>query len=248
MTGEGNHERDWPGTGSISFNGAKDSGGECGVPTHARYPMPVANSSGAEYYYGWRQGPVHFVMMATELPFTPGSAQREFLERELLENVDRTVTPWVVFMGHRPMYYGNASDPRMVAELEPLLARSGVDLAMWGHVHLAQVTCSLLKGACVDRRGDGSNAAPVHAVVGNGGMTLVPLPDPAPAWSEYVKAEFGFSTLRATAETLELSMYGDALQGAPSPLRHVTRLEKPSGRAALRRAGEGLVRGTARRA
>jgi hypothetical protein len=39
MVSEGNHERDWPGTGT--FFGSKDSGGECGVPTAARFTMPV---------------------------------------------------------------------------------------------------------------------------------------------------------------------------------------------------------------
>ena len=39
MTGMGNHERDFPGSGNSIGNG--DSGGECGVPTEARFPMPT---------------------------------------------------------------------------------------------------------------------------------------------------------------------------------------------------------------
>jgi len=34
----GNHERDWPNSGS--FYGVKDSYGECGVPHEKRFPMP----------------------------------------------------------------------------------------------------------------------------------------------------------------------------------------------------------------
>ena len=38
----GNHERDWPGTGTrFDFPPAKDSGGECGVPYDKRFPMPL---------------------------------------------------------------------------------------------------------------------------------------------------------------------------------------------------------------
>ena len=37
----GNHERDWPGTGTrFDFPPARDSGGECGVPYARRFPMP----------------------------------------------------------------------------------------------------------------------------------------------------------------------------------------------------------------
>ena len=39
MTGQGNHERDFPNSGS-DFGGG-DSGGECGVPTQARFHMPT---------------------------------------------------------------------------------------------------------------------------------------------------------------------------------------------------------------
>jgi hypothetical protein len=40
MTGQGNHERDWVDSGSISIGGG-DSGGECGVPTQSRFQNPV---------------------------------------------------------------------------------------------------------------------------------------------------------------------------------------------------------------
>ena len=38
--GMGNHERDWPGTGDAFGDSASDSGGECGIPTLARYHTP----------------------------------------------------------------------------------------------------------------------------------------------------------------------------------------------------------------
>lgn len=37
----GNHERDWPGTGS--FYGTLDSGGECGVPSQTLFYVPAEN-------------------------------------------------------------------------------------------------------------------------------------------------------------------------------------------------------------
>jgi len=42
-------------------------------------------------------------MMSTEHNFTKSSVQYKWLLSDL-EKVDRSVTPWIVFMGHRPMY------------------------------------------------------------------------------------------------------------------------------------------------
>jgi hypothetical protein len=41
MVGSGNHERDWPGSGS--FYGNLDSGGECGVPAQNMFYVPAEN-------------------------------------------------------------------------------------------------------------------------------------------------------------------------------------------------------------
>lgn len=42
-------------------------------------------------------------MMSTENNFTAGSPQYEWMENDL-KSVNRTLTPWVVIAGHRPMY------------------------------------------------------------------------------------------------------------------------------------------------
>ena len=41
-------------------------------------------------------------VQTTEWDFTTGSAQYNFI-KSALASVDRSVTPWVIFMGHRPM-------------------------------------------------------------------------------------------------------------------------------------------------
>ena len=43
----GNHERDWPGTGS--FYGNMDSGGECGVLAETMFYVPAENR--AKFWY-----------------------------------------------------------------------------------------------------------------------------------------------------------------------------------------------------
>ena len=52
------------------------------------------------YRYGFDYGSVHFVLMSTEHNFTQGSPQYKFLENHLA-SVNRTLTPWLIFGGHR---------------------------------------------------------------------------------------------------------------------------------------------------
>ena len=138
MTAMGNHERDFPNSGAAIGKG--DSGGECGVPTQARFHMPtcpqpnvapcIGQMAGAhsglslapgsakrrlagpvgsadDGWYSFNQGPVHFAVMTTEHASTRGSRQHAFFEADLAA-VDRKVTPWVLFLGHRQMYSGNS--------------------------------------------------------------------------------------------------------------------------------------------
>jgi hypothetical protein len=171
MTGMGNHERDWPGTGTI---GMQDSGGECGTPTQHRFTMPVPSRKQEAGWYSFDMGPVHVVMLFTELPCGKGSSQYDFLAADLAA-VDRAVTPWVVVGGHRPMYWTmldgslgpDTSDNfcHGARDLEPLFFAHEVDLALWGHVHNTLVTCPVFNGRCGDPAG-GAFAGTLHGRLG----------------------------------------------------------------------------------
>ena len=50
--------------------------------------------------YGFSVGSVHIVLMSTELNFTVGSDQYNWL-KDHLASVDRSLTPWLIFAGHR---------------------------------------------------------------------------------------------------------------------------------------------------
>lgn len=117
-----------------------DSGGECGIPTQVRFPSPTRDSASQDA--GWwslTHASATFIMINTEMAVGPGSDQYAFLEATLAA-VDRSVTPWVILLGHRPMYYvsdakeGGARDA-MFGVFEDLLMQYKVDVAMWGHVH-----------------------------------------------------------------------------------------------------------------
>jgi len=240
MVNQGNHERDYPKSGSY-FQGM-DSGGECGVPTQMRFPMPTPSHRQDEGWYSFEQGPVHFVMLDTEMLTGNGSAQFAFIDADL-RAVNRSRTPWVIVSGHRPMYSGSDSlgkggkmdgvdtgNGPWMEELEDLLYKHEVDLCLWGHVHNAEVTCPVRKGECVKPSSPGGYAAPVHAILGNGGQSLSPFclnatcccsmeegSCPAackalPKWSQWRLDRFGFSTLLVEGkEKLTVDFFVDCI-------------------------------------
>ena len=194
----GNHERDFPGSGSTIGSG--DSGGECGVPTQARFHMPTCAQpntkpcigtkhvgatatttdhssvvlgaskarrrgpvgSSDDGWYSFEQGPLHVIMLHTEVSSAVGSRQYEFVAADLAA-VDREKTPWVIIAGHRQMYAGNAKGPQNALNaLEPLLIGHKVDLAFWGHIHYAQRSCPMVNATCVTTTDAAGYDAPIH--------------------------------------------------------------------------------------
>lgn len=159
MTGEGNHERDYPRSGD-RYTNATDSGGECGIPYYQRFIMPGSSVfANTVSWYSFNYGNVHVIVMSTEMEFMPNSPQYLWLENDL-QTVNRSATPWVVLSGHRPMYVDcvNSTDQagvQTVAEelrtwIEPMFVKYRVNLAMWGHHHSYQVTCPVKAGECVE--------------------------------------------------------------------------------------------------
>eukprot|EP00055_Hartaetosiga_balthica_P011519 m.52627 g.52627 ORF g.52627 m.52627 type:complete len:579 (+) comp7627_c1_seq1:64-1800(+) len=206
MTGLGNHEQDTP---NKTFYDDNDSGGECGVPTTSRFIMPSKTVWNA--WYSFEIGPVHFIMMDTELDCSKGSDQYNFFVEDL-SKVNRSVTPWVIFSGHRSMYYllgtGSFLDSNF-AQFEDLLMKYEVDLALWGHYHNLLRTCPVYNQTCMEPKTEGGFAAPIHAVIGNGGMSLTPVPEKPADWTVYQNSVWGYSTIDANATTLHMQFFED---------------------------------------
>jgi hypothetical protein len=240
MTSPGNHERDYPNSGSF-YNGT-DSGGECGVAYEHRFIMPPPSNNHILQqiqhkqqqqqqpiadslnnfdvkedtpWYSFNYGNIHFVMMSTEHNFTVGSLQYEWIVADL-SAVDRVITPWVIFTGHRPMYIDSsyngtqrdADQPVAIllrANIEPLLVKYNVNLALWGHHHSYQRTCPVFQQQCQE-----SGNYPVHAVIGMGGFQLSGIEKVAPAWINYVDArDFGYSRIHTTMYSLHFQYFSN---------------------------------------
>lgn len=213
LLGQGNHERDWPSSGSYVSN---DSGGECGIPTQVRFPSPT-QSSGSQDQGWWSivHGSALIIMINTEMSVAPGSDQYAFLE-STLNAANRSETPWIIAAGHRPMYYvdtsanGGARDA-MFGVIEPLLMQYKVDLYLVGHVHNFFSSCPMYNSSCVAAPAPGAYDAPVHVCIGNAGQGLsgINAKNP-PKWVTFQANEWGLSAIHVyNATTMTLDYYDD---------------------------------------
>lgn len=217
FTTVGNHESDWPESATI-YN-QTDSGGECGVMSTGLLPMPLSTTKDTPWW-SYNVGLIHFVGMSTEHNFTECSPQYQFLEQDLA-SVDRSVTPWIVFNGHRAMYINSDfmddvsySDgtvmKQLVDNIEPLLYKYRVNAAFWGHNHVFQRQSAVYNYTVVEHSKDGQNAdgdsaavyenpqATVQIVIGNAGATFsdnaLAVP---PVWNEVTAMFYGYSVVKA---------------------------------------------------
>ncbi|KAL1220050.1 putative inactive purple acid phosphatase 1 [Cardamine amara subsp. amara] len=71
MIASGNHERDWPNSGS--FYQGLDSGGECGVPAETMFYVPAQNR--AKFWYSSDYGMFRFCVADTEHDWREGTEQ-----------------------------------------------------------------------------------------------------------------------------------------------------------------------------
>lgn len=160
----------------------------------------------ASLYYSFDMGNVHIAIISTEHDISAGTAQWQWLQADL-ERVDRQQTPWLLVMGHRPMYIDSMwndtidSDQYVAAHLrasiEPLFLRYRVNAAFWAHHHSFQRTCPVAGEVCA-----GSDQGVVHFGVGMGGMlfsnNLMAQP---PAWSVTAQLVHGLALVDAVNST-----------------------------------------------
>ncbi|PUZ67580.1 hypothetical protein GQ55_3G447400 [Panicum hallii var. hallii] len=221
MIGSGNHERDWPDTGS--FYGYNDSGGECGVPAQTMFYVPAENR--AKFWYSTDYGMFRFCIADTEEDWRPGTVQYKFIEH-CLSSVDRQKQPWLIFLAHRVLGYSSASwyeimmgsygEPMGREGLQDLWQKYKVDLAVFGHIHSYERTCPIYQNRCVQ---DGSNHysgrfnATTHVVVGGGGASLSPFRATVPYWSFFRDFDFGFVKLTAFNSSFLLFEYKKSRDG-----------------------------------
>lgn len=177
----------------------------------ARYVMP--RNGNANFWFSYTYGPVTFVSMDTEDPYSPGSPQWQWVNATL-GAVDRTVTPWLFLVLHRPVLSSDTSEEGahipgsgISAALEPMLFAHHVDVVLQGHQHCYERSAAQFNGT-VFQRSDAFNVykdpgAPIYMLQATAGAVLDFTHgwiEPQPDWSE-VRHEiyYGFGRMNFTS-------------------------------------------------
>ncbi|KAJ6312225.1 hypothetical protein OIU77_013879 [Salix suchowensis] len=204
MISSGNHERDWPGTGS--FYGNMDSGGECGVLAQTMFYTPTENRE--KFWYSTDYGMFRFCIADTEHDWREGTEQYKFIEH-CLASVDRQKQPWLIFLAHRVLGYssdlsyaieGSFEEPMGRESLQKLWQKYKVDIAMFGHVHNYERTCPIYQNVCTSKEKHhykGTLNGTIHVAAGGAGASLSPFTTLQTAWSLYKDYDHGFVKLTA---------------------------------------------------
>ncbi|KAH7866763.1 hypothetical protein Vadar_024523 [Vaccinium darrowii] len=220
MVASGNHERDWPGTGS--FYDTSDSGGECGVVAETMFYVPAENR--AKFWYSADYGMFHFCIADTEHDWREGSEQYRFIEH-CLASADRQKQPWLIFAAHRVLGYssdmwygleGSFEEPMGRESLQRLWQKYKVDIAFFGHVHNYERICPIYQNQCVSSEKShysGTMNGTIHVVVGGAGSHLSEYSQVTPSWSLYRDYDFGFVKLTAFSHSSLLFEYKKSRDG-----------------------------------
>lgn len=102
--------------------------------TNSTRSLQSSATTFSNLYYSFDYGPIHFIAISSEHDF---KLQTLWMERDL-SKVDRNKTPFVIFYTHRPMYSSNenhGSYEPLRTQVEFILRKYNIDLALYGHVH-----------------------------------------------------------------------------------------------------------------
>ncbi|CAG0881669.1 unnamed protein product [Cyprideis torosa] len=201
MTAVGNHEY------AYNFSHYKE-----------RFSMP---SDSKNLFYSFNMGPAHFICVSTEVYFYTNYGwhqlirQYKWLEEDLMvatEPENRKERPWIILLGHRPMYCSdyNRDDCHHYTSLvrvgflgwfglERLLWDYGVDVAIWAHEHSYErlfptYNLGIYKGS--EAEPYVNPRAPVHIITGSAGCRerVDHFGAPGP-WSAFRSSDYGFTRL-----------------------------------------------------
>ncbi len=200
ITAVGNHENE-PGYGFTPYTHRFDSDGVHETET---------------FWYSRDIPGAHLVFMSTEHDYTPGSEQYKALEADFIAaNANRENFPFIIVMGHSPMYSSNSnhgSEYELREALEILYIEQGVDLVIAGHDHFYERTWPVYAEEVQDK---GTNegtlfargSAPIHIVAGTAGRSAYEeLDEPKPDWSAYRESStYGYMRLVYDGENKDIT-------------------------------------------
>ncbi|GIX92566.1 acid phosphatase type 7 [Caerostris darwini] len=189
-----------------------------------RFSMINQEGNINNHFYSFDIGPAHIIAFSTEFYFyvnygwTQIARQYEWLENDLKKATlpeNRAKRPWIITMGHRPMYCStNDTDDCKLREsiirkglpilhaygLEDLFYKYGVDLELWAHEHLYERMWPLYDQQVYNGSYDApytNPKAPVHIITGSAGCQeyLDPFVRNPAEWSAARFSDYGYTRL-----------------------------------------------------
>lgn len=180
--------------------------------------------------YSFNMGPLHIISISTEVYYFINYGlkslvlQYEWLEDDLKranQPENREERPWIIVMGHRPMYCSNSNpaDCRRhstitrvglpffhIFGLERLLYSYGVDLEIWAHEHSYERLWPLYDYKIYNGSFEMpyvNPGAPVHIVTGSAGCKEehTYFNNTKPYWSAFRSSDYGYTRLKAYNKT-----------------------------------------------
>ncbi|XP_023012956.2 acid phosphatase type 7 [Leptinotarsa decemlineata] len=222
MTCPGNHEE------AYNFSNYRE-----------RFSMPRGSQS---YMYSINIGPLHIISISTEVYYflnygiKPLVFQYQWLEDDLIKaNLpeNREKQPWIIVMGHRPMYCSNNDDDDCTNHetqtrvgmpffkffgLEDLLYNYGVDLEIWAHEHSYERLWPIYNYTVYNGSYEApyvNPKAPVQFTTGSAGCREGRDEfSYKPPWSAFRSNDYGYTRLKAYNSThLHLEQVSDDKAG-----------------------------------
>ncbi|KAG7391170.1 Serine/threonine-protein phosphatase cpped1 [Phytophthora pseudosyringae] len=178
-------------------------------------PQEVPNN----WFYSFDVGLVHFTVISTEIYFKKTfdvdgdviARQEAWLEQDLAKaNANRQQTPWLVVIGHRPMYCTsdstNCGDKAAMLRdrLEDKLFKHGVDVYLCGHQHNYERAFDVYRSQTWKRTRN--MRATTHILTGASGQYLTTImrkafERPAESWDAFRNNIFGYSRMEVANAT-----------------------------------------------
>ncbi|MEI7633629.1 MAG: metallophosphoesterase [bacterium] len=171
------------------------------------YFVLPAQSSGSERYYSFDYANAHYVVIDSYSNFSQGSAQHNWLVRDLEVNKNK---PWLFAMMHNPPYSSSShgSDLPTRNTLCPLFEAGGVDVVFSGHDH--DYERSLVNGV-------------LYIVTGGGGAPLYK--SGRNSWTQFSSSQHHFTVVNVDNTTCAIQAVAsdgaviDAVSLSPSGVR-----------------------------
>lgn len=206
MTCPGNHEEQY------NFSNYRE-----------RFSMPGGSES---LMYSFDLGPLHIISISTEVYYfmnfgiKPIVFQYQWLEKDLIRaNLpeNRENHPWIIVMGHRPMYCSltdkdDCTHHETITRvgipflhwfgLEQLLYNYGVDIEIWAHEHIYQRLWPIYDYKVYNGSYEQpyvNPGAPIHITTGSAGCKEGHdiFNSTNPEWSAFQSKDYGYTRLKA---------------------------------------------------